>query len=100
MATNRGLTSLKCRRQRGNPMHAYDRLPPDLRAWLSNAMLPWRAGSVERAFSKALARTGNRSQALRELDRLQRDMVAKDAARIWGGTHPICAEPPDAPARR
>jgi len=33
-------TSLR-RKARGNPMHAYDALPHDLRRWLASACLPW-----------------------------------------------------------
>lgn len=69
-------------------MHDYDRLPDDLRRWLSEAMLPWRARSVRRAYDKALARLGDREAALAELDRLQRQTVARDAAKVWGPDHP------------
>ena len=89
MKSNRGTTTLKCRSRRGNKMRDYDRLAPDLRAWVANAVLPWRAGSVERAFAKALARTGDRAHALEELDRLQARRVAKDVVRIWGNGHPL-----------
>ena len=88
MPNNRGRTSLKCKRSRGNAMRAYDRLAPDLRAWVANAMLPWRAGSVESAFAKALAKTGSRSEALKALDQMQNRLLAKDGVRIWGDAYP------------
>ncbi|MCK0152009.1 DUF6525 family protein [Marivita sp. S6314] len=69
-------------------MTEYDKLPKDLRAWLSSAVLPWRARSVRRAFDRALRKTGDRALALRELDRLQAALVRKDARRVWGGLHP------------
>jgi hypothetical protein len=50
--------------------------------------LPWRPRSVARAFDKALARTGDRRRALAELDQLQRRLIARDAAAIWGRDHP------------
>ena len=48
-------------------MRDYDRLPAELRRWLASAILPWRAKSVQRAYDKALARTGDRALALQEL---------------------------------
>ena len=88
MSRNRGNTSLKRKRRPENPMRDYDRLPAELRCWLSNAVLPWRAQSVQRAFDKAYRRTGDRTQALRELDRLQQSLIAKDAITVWGQEHP------------
>ncbi len=58
MAGNRGRTSLKCRQRARDPMREYDRLPPELRAWLASAALPWRPRSVQRAYERAVARTG------------------------------------------
>lgn len=83
-------SSLKTRRRRTNPMQDYDRLPADLRRWLATAILPWRAQSVRRAYDKALARTGDPDLALRELDAMQARLIAKDARKVWGQTHPIC----------
>ena len=88
MARNRGKTTLKCKHSSINPMRDYDKLPAELREWVATANLPWRAQSVQRAYEKALARTGNRRTALRELDALQARLVAKDALRIWGAEHP------------
>ena len=42
MRGNRGRTSLKLKRRSEDPMRDYDRLPPELRAWLAEAVLPWR----------------------------------------------------------
>ena len=88
MAGNRGETRLKRTRRASNPMHEYDRLPADLRTWLSTAALPWSAKSVQKAFDKAYAKTRDRAKALRELDRLQTRLIAKDATQIWGQAHP------------
>lgn len=87
-AGNRGSTSLKRKHRAGNPMEEYDRLPPELRIWLSSAALPWRAGSVKRAFGKALERTGDKDLALRELDAIEARLIAKDVLRVWGENHP------------
>ncbi|MEM1130192.1 MAG: DUF6525 family protein [Pseudomonadota bacterium] len=88
MSGNRGKTSLRRKRRQENPMREFDRLPEELRVWLASAVLPWRARSVRRAFDRAVARTGDTHLALRELDRLERQLVAKDAARVWGACHP------------
>jgi len=85
---NRGRTSLKLKRRNADPMEDFDRLPPELRAWLAEAVLPWRPRSVRRAFERAVARTRDRSRALEELDRLQDRLVAKDARTVWGDAHP------------
>ncbi|MEL6596320.1 MAG: DUF6525 family protein [Pseudomonadota bacterium] len=89
MPRNRGTTSLKCKRRTANPMREYDHLPAELRTWLSQAVLPWRAGSVKRSFEKALAKTGDPARALHELDELQARLVAKDAAKVWGTSYPL-----------
>ncbi|QPH55994.1 DUF6525 family protein [Pontivivens ytuae] len=89
MSGNRGRTSLKCRRRSEDPMREYDRLPTELRAWLASAALPWRPRSVRRAFEAAYARTRDEASALRELDRLQSRLLAKDAGKIWGRGHPL-----------
>ena len=88
MRGNRGQTSLKLKRRTEDPMRDYDRLPPELRAWLAGAVLPWRPRSVRRAFEFAVARTRDRACALQELDRLQDRLVAKDARAVWGDAHP------------
>ncbi|WP_260349929.1 DUF6525 family protein, partial [Alloyangia mangrovi] len=46
------------RRREGDVMSAYDRLPPELRAWLAQAALPWSPRSALRAWRGALVRTG------------------------------------------
>ena len=91
MRSNRGATTLKSRRRNGSPMQEFDRLLKELRLWVAGAMLPWRARSVQRAYDKALARTGDAKLALQELDRIQMSMVSKDAAPIWGDSHPNAA---------
>ena len=73
-------------------MQEFDRLPEELRAWVATAKLPWRAGSVQAAYRKALKRTQDHQSALQELDRIQNAMVAKDARRIWGEHHPAATQ--------
>ena len=88
MPGNLGRTSLRAKRRDENPMREFDRLPAELRRWLARAVLPWRARSVEQAYRRAMARTGDRDLALKELDCLEQRLVAKDASRVWHGAHP------------
>ncbi|MDJ1015077.1 MAG: DUF6525 family protein [Paracoccaceae bacterium] len=77
MAGNLGQTRLRTRRRREDPMREFDRLPPVLRAWLSQAALPWRPRSVRRAYDRALAECGEPDAALRELERLEAARLAQ-----------------------
>ncbi len=91
MSGNRGQTSLKMKRRSTDPMREFDRLPAELRSWLASAMLPWRPHSVRRTFDRAVARVGDTASALKELDRIEKRLVAKDAAAVWGHDHPLAA---------
>ncbi|WP_170331974.1 DUF6525 family protein [Ruegeria arenilitoris] len=87
MSRNLGQTKIRKRRRSENPMREFDSLPPILRAWVSQAALPWRPRSVLRAYNTALARTGDQSRALEELRRLEAAQLAKDnqfAASVYG----------------
>jgi len=86
--SNTGMTTLRRRIRSRNPMQDYDRLPPELRAWLAQAALPWRSGSAHRIYARAMARTGDKARALAQLDAAERRLVARDAAAIWGERHP------------
>ncbi|MEM9059998.1 MAG: DUF6525 family protein [Pseudomonadota bacterium] len=89
MAANLGATSLRRKRRNSDPMREFDRLPAELRAWLALADLPWSPRSVRRAYDRALARTDDPQQAIRELDRMQMNQIARDAKRVWGADHPL-----------
>ena len=52
------LSSPRARTRRGCAMAAHDRLPPELRAWLIHATLPWSAKSALRLWTRALRKTG------------------------------------------
>ena len=78
MGRNLGQTKLRKRRRRENPMREFDRLPPILRSWVSQAALPWRPRSVLRAYNSALAKTGDQRRALEELRRLEAAQLARD----------------------
>ena len=88
MPHNRGRTSLICRRPSVAPMQAYDALPPELRAWVAQAALPWSARSVRAAYGKALAKSGDPSKALAKLDQLQQALLARDAKVVWSQEYP------------
>ncbi|MDP5220465.1 DUF6525 family protein [Ruegeria sp. 2205SS24-7] len=79
MTRNLGQTKLRKRRRTEDPMREFDRLPPVLRNWITQAALPWRPRSVLRAYNKALARTGDQSRALDELRHLEAAHLAKDS---------------------
>lgn len=71
-------------------MQAYNRLPPRLRAWLSEAVLPWSPQSARRAWRKALRDTGgDEGAACARLSRIEADMLRRDAPRVWAEGHPV-----------
>jgi hypothetical protein len=73
-------TSLSLGRAQKHNMAAYDRLPPDLRAWLAQAKLPWSPTSAQRAWRRALVKCwGRRRAALEMMDRIEAERLAKDA---------------------
>ena len=82
-------SSLKRRRRQANGMTEFDRLPAELRRWLSSAILPWRPRSVQEAYRKALRRVGDADLAIAELSRVERRLIAKDARKVWGDDHPV-----------
>lgn len=88
-ASNLGQTALKRSGRRRDPMHSFDRLPPELRSWIGQAALPWSPDSVRRAFDKAMRRTRNPATALKELDQIEQRLLAKDAVPVWGATRAL-----------
>jgi hypothetical protein len=72
-------------------MRDYDQLPPELRAWLARAALPWAPRSVLRSYRKFYARTRDAGDALEALDGLERRIIAKDARLVWGESYPAPA---------
>ena len=82
-------SSLKRRRRQGERMQEFDRLPAELRQWLSSAILPWRPRSVQSAYQRALKRVGSTDLALAALTQVERRLIAQDARKIWGEDHPF-----------
>lgn len=83
------LSSPRARWRRADPMAAYDRLPPDLRSWLAEAALPWSAASVHRLWQRALRETGCARAARERLSAAEAKTLAREAAAVWGKSHPI-----------
>ena len=76
---NTGQTALPRARRRGG-MAAYDRLPPELRAWLSTAALPWSPHTVHRAWTRALTRSGGDTRAaLQQLSTIEARLLTADS---------------------
>ncbi|MBL9051947.1 MAG: hypothetical protein JNK19_17675 [Tabrizicola sp.] len=88
----RNLASPRSRWRKINPMAAYDGLPPDLRAWLADAALPWSAASVLRIWQRALRETGCPQAAKTRLSRAEAKTLARDAAIVWGHCYPKGSE--------
>lgn len=82
------LRSPRAKWRASDPMAAYDRLPPDLRLWLAGAALPWSAHSVLRVWQNALRDTGCTKAARDRLTRAEAKTLAREAARVWGRSHP------------
>ena len=69
-------------------MQAYDRLPPELRAWLAQAALPWSVASVAKLWAREQARRRDKQAALLKLSQLEARALAREAPLIWGPRYP------------
>ncbi|WP_338092597.1 DUF6525 family protein [Salipiger mangrovisoli] len=81
----RNLGASPSRRRETDIMAAYDRLPPELRAWLAQAALPWSPRSALRAWRAALRRSGCCKAAAERLNAIEARQLAREGA--WPG-HP------------
>lgn len=70
-------------------MEAYDAAPPALRRWLAGALLPWSVDSALQRYRRALRATGDETRALAALSAREAELVARDAALVWGREHPM-----------
>lgn len=76
-------------RRTGVPMARFDRLEPEVRAWLRRAALPWSVRAVERIWARAMREArGDRAAALARLDAAERAALRRDAGRVWGPEYP------------
>ena len=78
MNRNLGQSSLRRRRRPSDPMAAYDQLPAPLRAWLSEAVLPWSPKSVHRIWTNARASGASTEEALASLSRAEARTLLRD----------------------
>lgn len=79
MSGNLGATALRRRKREGDPMRAFDALPPPLRRWLSEAALPWSPASCKRIWLRARSRGESVDMVLARLDRAESRSLTKDA---------------------
>lgn len=87
--SSRNLATTLRRRRARDPMRAFDRAPEPLRRWLAGAALSWSVDSALEVYAGALRRArGDAAAALAILDARERNLMARNAARIWGPTHP------------
>lgn len=75
---NLGQTRLKRRRRSGDPMQAFDRLPPELRRWIAQAALPWSPASCLSLWRKALSEHGSTEAALDRLRRAEAALLMRE----------------------
>ncbi|MFN3280178.1 MAG: DUF6525 family protein [Tabrizicola sp.] len=85
------LSSPRARWRKGDPMAAFDRLPPELRRWLAGAALPWSVSSALRLWQRALRETGCPTEALARLARAEARTLAREAPQVWGRAFPTTA---------
>lgn len=78
MSRNLGESSLRRKRRAGDPMAAFDGLPPPLRQWLSEAALPWSPASVRRIWSKSRAKGLSPEETLLSLSQAEARTLARD----------------------
>ena len=74
---NRGATGLRPRRRAEDQMQAFDRLPPELRAWLREAALPWSPRSCRSIWIRARADGASPAEAIARLKRAEAATLAK-----------------------
>ena len=77
----RNLSSSLARRRQTDPMSRFDALPPDLRAWLRDAVLPWSPSSALRIWNRA-CREGGPAAALQRLEAVEIGTLARDRKSI------------------
>lgn len=78
MRGDNGATALRPRAHGGDPMRAYDALPPELRRWMAGAALPWSPTSCRRIWRAARARGESETETIARLDRAERRTLARD----------------------
>ena len=82
MTRNLGLTGLKKRRRKSDPMRAYDAMPQELRQWLAQAALPWSPASACKLWNRAQAQGLSVDDALAFLKRAETKTLSREKS--WG----------------
>jgi len=59
-------------------MNAFDGLPPPLRAWLSDAVLPWSPTSARRIWSSLRAKGHSVDETLAAMNLVEQKTLARD----------------------
>jgi len=78
MSRNLGQSTLRRKRRSGDPMPAYDGLPPPLRQWLSAAALPWSPTSARRLWFKLRAKGLTQEEMIALLSEAEARTLARD----------------------
>ncbi|MCT4558036.1 MAG: DUF6525 family protein [Pelagimonas sp.] len=65
------------RKRAGDPMRDFDRLPPELRAWMAQAVLPWSVTSCLKIWRNARASGEGVEVALQRLTQAEAGCLAK-----------------------
>ena len=73
-----GESALRRKRRGGDPMAAFDGLPPPLRQWLSQAILPWSPTSARRIWLKSRAKGLSPEETLRALSLAEEKTLMRD----------------------
>ena len=84
----RNLTSPRARWRLRNAMAAHDELPAPLRAWATQAALPWSATSLRKLWTRALRETGCAEAALARLSAAERTTLRRESVQVWGSDYP------------
>lgn len=71
MNENLGTTKIRKRKRVGDPMATFDALPPPLRRWLSDALMPWSPTSARRVWRRARSKGMSVAETLDLLDRYE-----------------------------
>ncbi|MCH2095683.1 MAG: DUF6525 family protein [Rhodobacteraceae bacterium] len=63
-------------------MATFDVLPPELRQWLTRAVLPWSPASAQRIWSKSIAKGLTADQAIGVLAQAEAKTLARDTVNV------------------
>ena len=78
MSRNLGQSTLRRKRRSGDPMPAYDGLPPPLGQWLSAAALPWSPTSARRLWFKLRSKGLTQEEMIVSLSEVEARTLARD----------------------